>query len=149
MNRVSQFGWSQGFNALNYQHEQFENAACEYRAAAEEPATARVAAQTVAQIAARLQSIDFDVEADFLGLQRMFISEIHCESMQALEAQRGALVREVAEEVCRRNAFNNEIVFRLRDELINTDYMLNHNKANLYFLKVELGVVPQRGKQVS
>ena len=47
----------------------------------------------------------------------MFICEIHYESTQALDEQRGALVREAAQDVYRMDAFSDEIVFRLRDEV--------------------------------
>ena len=65
-------------------------------------------------MAARLQNIENNIAADFSDRPRMFISEIHCESTQALGAEQRALVREAAEEV--RDAFGDEIVLWLRDD---------------------------------
>ena len=67
-------------------------------------------------MAARLRNTENNVEADFSDRQQMCLSQIHYESTQAREAQRRALVREAAEDVYRRDAVSNEIVFRLRDE---------------------------------
>ena len=77
MNRVSQLWRRHGYNALNYQHEQFENTARGHRAAAAEQvqeATARVAAETAPQMAVRLEkTLQIKVETDFKDRQRMLV----------------------------------------------------------------------------
>ena len=96
VNRESQFGKNQQFHALNFQHEQFAYAAREDRATSEERSNSQSYGPNGRSNGCTTSNIENTCEADINDRQRLCNSEICCESTQALEAQRGAPVRETA-----------------------------------------------------
>ena len=100
-------------NALQYQQEQFVNAAQEHQRVAYEQvevAAAFATNRTAAQMTTRFRDIENNVEANFRHQKRGLLSENTSESAQALEAQRHSQVQEATAEMMRRNTHNLEVV---------------------------------------
>ena len=98
---------NQSCNALQYQQEQFVNAAQEHqRVACEqvEVAAAFATNRTAAQMTTRVRDIEKNVEANFRHQKRGLLSENTSESAQALEAQRHSSSRSYSRDVAEKHS---------------------------------------------